>query len=87
MKKEVTIKQATKYLEKAVQDSINEYQKSIDNKKDPVIKQTRQDIKDLQEIEAKLWRFEQVYGAKVQIVFPEKFPDFEIKKFLKKLSK
>jgi hypothetical protein len=84
-KKQKKIKQfkPLKMLQVAVRQAEKEWQEDIDNTKNPVLRQIKQDYKDLVEIEHKLEYFYLMYGIDVKLYVPKNMP--KMKGIIKKL--
>jgi len=65
-------KDPIKQLKKIIKRAEQEWQKNIDNEKNPILKIFKQDYKDLSEIENKLKVFELKYGIELELKYPKK---------------
>ena len=57
-------------LKKVIKNCEKQRQKDIDDTKDSLLKQFKQDLKDLSDVAHKLNYFRVVYGIDVELVFP-----------------
>lgn len=80
------MKEVFKKIRQAVEGVEKEWQKDIDDEKNPILKDIKQDIKDLADIENKLQLLKLKYGISVEIKYPKQmkipnnfFKDLDLK--------
>jgi len=74
-----------KLLKDQIEHCEKQWQKDIDDTKNPILKGIKQDYKDLADIETKFLTLKLKYGISLQIVYPKMPKSFYRKSLIEKL--